>query len=189
MMNQSYSFSGRSGRPNDRDYAPYRRPCGRGMLPDRGVYPGGFGGTHRQGGISQGMPRQGTAPQGGCGCRQHGGAPADAKGASLPVGQRNVSEERGGCGCGRHEHRDRSGAPLMDQIRAVDFALYETVLYLDVYPDSCDALETYHKLCAQSKALHREYEKAFGPLTAFGNESTTSWDWMRKPCPWEYDAD
>ena len=78
---------------------------------------------------------------------------------------------------------------LMDQIRAVDFAMYETILYLDVYPHSCDALETYHKLKAQREALHREYESLCGPLTAFGNQSTTSWDWMSKPFPWEYDAD
>ena len=78
---------------------------------------------------------------------------------------------------------------LMEQIRAVDFALYETVLYLDVYPHSCDALETYHKLKAQQKELYREYEALCGPLTAFGNESQTSWDWMGKPFPWEYDAD
>ncbi len=77
----------------------------------------------------------------------------------------------------------------MEQIRAVDFALYETILYLDVYPNSCEALTTYHKLRAQSEELHRAFESTVGPLTAFGNESTTSWDWMRKPFPWEYDAD
>jgi hypothetical protein len=114
---------------------------------------------------------------------------------------------RGSCACGNHHHdhehspenrcahnsqgRERNTAchTLMDQIRAVDFALYETVLYLDVYPHSCDALETYHKLKAQSHALHEEYESVCGPLTAFGNRSTASWDWMSKPCPWEYDAD
>lgn len=78
---------------------------------------------------------------------------------------------------------------LMEQIRATDFALYEVILYLDVYPHSCDALETYHKLKAQSEALHREYESTVGPLTAFGNESTTDWDWMKKPFPWEYNAE
>lgn len=189
MMNQSYSFSGRSGHAGDRDFAPYRRPCGRGMLPDRGLYPRGFDGGRRQGGLSQSMPRPGAAPQSGCGCRASGGSPANEKVASLSVGQKHACEGRDGCTCGRHEHHDHNGSRLMDQIRAVDFALYETVLYLDVYPDSCDALETYHKLCAQSRELHRAYEQAFGPLTAFGNESTASWDWMKKPCPWEYDAD
>ena len=87
--------------------------------------------------------------------------------------------------CGNHSSCNR----LMDQIRAVDFALYETVLYLDVYPNSCDALETYHKLKAQREALRKEYEASCDPLTAFGNQSTASWDWMSKPFPWEYDAE
>ena len=77
----------------------------------------------------------------------------------------------------------------MEQIRAVDFALYEVILYLDVYPHCHEALETYHKLKERSEALHREYESALGPITAFGNESTTTWDWMKKPFPWEYDAE
>ena len=77
---------------------------------------------------------------------------------------------------------------LMEQIRAVDFALYETVLYLDVYPHSCDALETYRKLSAQSEALHNQYEASCGPLTAFGNRGDT-WDLMSRPFPWEYGAE
>ena len=50
-------------------------------------------------------------------------------------------------------------------------------------------VETYHKLKAQCEALRREYETACGPLTATGNHSISSWDWMSKPFPWEYDAD
>ena len=76
----------------------------------------------------------------------------------------------------------------MEQIRAVDFALYETVLYLDVYPRSCDAMETYRKLRARSEALHAEYEAVCGPLTAFGCKGD-GWDWMSPPFPWEYDAE
>lgn len=106
------------------------------------------------------------------------------EGASCPLHRSHGHDRREGCGCdGDH------GSRLMDQIRAVDFALYETVLYLDVYPHSCDALETYHKLKAQSEALHKEYETTHAPITAFGNHSTASWDWMSKPFPWEYDAD
>ena len=97
-----------------------------------------------------------------------------------------VESRNNGCGCGCE---NKACKQLLDQIRAVDFALWETILYLDVYPHSCDALETYHKLKAQSEALRREYEAACGPLTATGNLSTTSWDWVSTPFPWEYDAD
>lgn len=204
MMNQYYGFTGRSARVGgDRatergyDRSPYRRPTGRGGIFPYGSNPAPLGGSH-PGSVS------GNAMGGGCGCRGnrqathyedqghgHGGLNHGEHGQSRPVMNRG-----GGCGCGnnRQEHHDHqncggSCGRLMDQIRAVDFALYETVLYLDVYPDSCDALETYHKLREQSKALHEEYESTCGPLTAFGNKSVGSWDWMSKPCPWEYEAE
>ncbi len=123
--------------------------------------------------------------------------------------QREEQRSRGnGCGCGCHHHdhnhhhdhdhdhdhdhahdRDNCGCnKLLRQIRAVDFALYEVVLYLDVYPTSCEALDTYHKLVARRKALCQEYQAACGPLTSTGNESRTSWDWIEKPFPWEASA-
>ena len=172
MMNQYYGIDGRSngGRQNG-DRTPYRSPINRGGC---GMNPGG-----------RATPRTGT----GCGC--HTGRNGEGR-RNTPCrpDQRDVipagATTRSRCGCGGNED---GGTHLMEQIRAVDFALYETVLYLDVYPHSCDALETYHKLKAQSEALHAEYETAHAPLTAFGNKSDTSWDWMGKPFPWEYDAD
>ena len=92
-----------------------------------------------------------------------------------------------GCGCESKPSQDYR--KLMEQIRAVDFALYEVILYLDVYPHCREAMETYHKLRERSEALHREYESTKGPITAFGNQSPDSWDWMKKPFPWEYDAE
>jgi len=179
MMNEYYGHTRGMGGRGGRDHgsmnrAPYRRPMGRGSMP---TYP--------------------SARSGGCGCGLSGrmeqtpprricpDPPAKAEPcAAVPV--LNGS----GCGCGCDHGQDRSACrKLLEQIRAVDFALYETVLYLDVYPHSCDALETYHKLKAQQTELHKEYEALCGPLTAFGNESRTSWDWMNKPFPWEYDAD
>lgn len=178
MMNQYYGFSGRVGRPNY-DRTPYRRPMNRGGM--YGGMPGGMPGN---------MPRQGC----GCGLRnghhdhdhhEHRDHDRHDHGTTTMI-------PAGGCGCGcGHSHGTETASckHLMDQIRAVDFALYETVLYLDVYPHSCDALETYRKLKAQSEALHAEYESSCAPLTAFGNKSDSSWDWMSKPFPWEYDAD
>ena len=207
MMNQYYGFTGRGGRSagdrntdrnrdNGWDRSPYRRPASRG-----GMFPYGAPQAPGTGGCGPGRP-----PFAGDNRQPNGGKRSD------PPSQQGQSHSlpamsRGGCGCGNRDQNDRHNCRedhlhggcgcggnsscklLMDQIRAVDFALYETVLYLDVYPNSCDALETYHKLKAQHEALRREYEATCGPLTAFGNQSTASWDWMGKPFPWEYDAD
>ncbi len=170
MMNQ---YRDRFGRMGSRmggcgDASPYRRPQSR-----------------------EGMLRQSFNRSGGCGCGLVSGQgqsryPENAT-SHAPVCQVPTPiPERPNCGCGGSVSVNCK--KLMEQIRAVDFALYETVLYLDVYPHSCDALETYRKLKAQSDALHAEYESVCGPLTAFGNKGD-SWDWMGKPFPWEYDAE
>lgn len=77
---------------------------------------------------------------------------------------------------------------LLDQIRAVDFALAELVLYLDAYPHCREALDTYHMLIARRRGLCQQYETSCGPLTAMGNRSNDTWDWINGPFPWEYKA-
>lgn len=215
MMNEYYGQPFRFGGRGDRydrkgDRAPYRRPMSRGSLPANPY--NGVGGAH--GGCGCGLTHEqahGAEARNGCGCglsQAHGNgdirngcgcgghreqnrgnrscpnhAPHDHRQA-LPV------MENGGRGCGYGcGEVSASCQKLMEQIRAVDFALYEVILYLDVYPHSCDALETYHKLKAQREALRKEYENTCGPLTAFENESGASWDWISSPFPWEYGAE
>ncbi len=138
-------------------------------------------------------------------------------GRSCPLSNRQVRND--GCGCGRHhEHYeevvpsrdhvkdlaytnnvcgcgcengcgDNECSKLLKQIQMVDFALYEVILYLDAYPESCEALNTYHMLMNRKKKLLSGYEETCGPITAHGNVSTTSWDWVKGPAPWEYPKD
>ena len=82
----------------------------------------------------------------------------------------------------------RRGA-LLQQLREIDFALVETILYLDAYPDHPQAMEYYHRLLEDRRRLMEEYERAYGPLTATGNYSKSSWEWVKTPWPWEADAD
>ena len=181
MMNQyNDRMGGRMSRPCDA--TPYRRPTVReGMMP---LSP------DRMGGCGCGLGRkQQTA--GSCGARRGTscapmGKPEPVR-TPLPTPCGSERNDRHACGCGGNSVSIQC-KKLMEQIRAVDFALYETILYLDVYPHSCDALETYRKLKAQSEALHTEYEASCGPLTAFGNTGNT-WEWMSQPFPWEYDAE
>lgn len=164
MMNQYRDRYNRGGgrTPRYPDASPYRRsPLREDMLQNGFNRPGGYG----------------------CG----GGRPTPRP---MPYDRNSTctAPRAATCGCEGGRQNSVNRRKLMEQIRAVDFALYETVLYLDVYPHSCDALENYRKLRAQSEALRAEYEATCGPLTAFGNRGDT-WDWMRDPFPWEYDAE
>ena len=95
-------------------------------------------------------------------------------------------EEGCGCGCGQSES---DCAKIKKQLQTVDFALYEVILYLDAYPEHQEALNTYHMLLARRQKLIEDYESLCGPLTAFGNVSTVSWDWVKGTAPWEYPVD
>lgn len=88
------------------------------------------------------------------------------------------------CGCdGTHNVDD-----IRMRIKEIDFALADTILYLDVYPCKKEALEYYHKLLCTRRTLVEMYEDASGPLTAYGNVSPTEWNWVKSPWPWEFDA-
>ena len=83
---------------------------------------------------------------------------------------------------------DRSCRALMKRIRALDFAIQETVLYLDAYPRCVKALEHYHALVEQRESAVAEYQRLCGPITACGNKNKTTWQWISSPWPWEYEA-
>ncbi len=77
---------------------------------------------------------------------------------------------------------------LLDQIRAEDFALYETALFLNTHPDCQDALCYYQARKDTVRALKKQYEHAFGPLSIYGNTDGNCWRWVEGPWPWEKEA-
>ena len=85
-------------------------------------------------------------------------------------------------------HSDRSCKAQLEALRALDFAIQETALYLDAYPHHPEALEYYHALIAQREKVAAAYEKDCAPLTIYGNRNRTKWDWVAGPWPWENDA-
>ena len=76
---------------------------------------------------------------------------------------------------------------LLKKIQAEDFALYETVLYLDAYPDCCEALALYRRLVEQRNEVAKNYESTCGPLNACGGKTEQYWDWVSAPWPWSPD--
>lgn len=76
---------------------------------------------------------------------------------------------------------------LMNRLRKVDFALSDTILYLDAYPQCKAAMEYYKKLLGERTVLLEKLSQNGIPLTAVSNYSD-SWNWTNSPWPWEYEA-
>ncbi len=95
-----------------------------------------------------------------------------------------MNNRQNSCYRGCNSNGGANQASLMRKIQEIDFSLYETVLYLDAYPRCRAALNYYHSLKKTRDALAAEYENAYGPITAFGNTSQGSWDWVNGPWPW-----
>lgn len=89
--------------------------------------------------------------------------------------------------CASGNGGDRGCRAILDHLRAVDFALTETVMYLDAYPNCREAMDFYRKLVAERKQLVDTYESQCGPLTMYGNDKN-GWEWAQGPWPWEAEA-
>lgn len=76
---------------------------------------------------------------------------------------------------------------LIKKLQAVDFAIIETVLYLDAYPNCQAALSHYRKLTDERRKLYGAIEAAGMPLTNMGNEGD-EWNWTKGPWPWQPEA-
>ena len=88
----------------------------------------------------------------------------------------------------RDEVRERASVmsedALMRKLQELSFMAVELELYLDAYPDSADALETYRRSTAELAALTRQYEERFGPLTARSSRGER-WTWTTGKWPWQ----
>ena len=82
----------------------------------------------------------------------------------------------------------REARKLIRELQLVDFSLIDTVLYLDAYPCSTEALNYYHKLLAEKKKLEELLSQSGYPITPGDNTSTYEWKWTDGPWPWELDA-
>jgi len=90
-----------------------------------------------------------------------------------------------GCGCNGNTNDCKK---LMKQLQTVEFALVDTVLYLDAYPCSSEALAYYHKLRQERMEILEKMARCNTPITNLDNTSEHSWDWTNAPWPWELDA-
>lgn len=73
---------------------------------------------------------------------------------------------------------------MMRLIQTHDFALIETMLYLDGHPDDMSALNYYNEQKKLKSKYIKEYEAKYGPITYDFNYDD-HWDWVATPWPWE----
>ena len=92
----------------------------------------------------------------------------------------DMRNNRASCPCGNCK-------ALTDQLRKIDFAIYETVLYLDAYPDCARALSYYNELMTERCRIADAVNEACGPLTHRDNRGG-EWLWTKGPWPWQIDA-
>lgn len=76
---------------------------------------------------------------------------------------------------------------LIRKIQALDFAIYEMVLYLDTHPYCAQGLRLLAQYRAERKAAVTEYENTYGKLvlTVADAGNVNRWNWVNDPWPWE----
>ncbi len=76
------------------------------------------------------------------------------------------------------------------KIWALDFSIYEFILYLDTHPWDKRALMKLHALKKEKYAAIKDYESKFGPYTVTAeNTHPDSFTWVNDPWPWEYNKE
>lgn len=74
---------------------------------------------------------------------------------------------------------------MLAQWQQYNFALVDLNLYLDTHPNDQEALNLFKKYKDIKRQITDKYEKKYGPLTFTGDISTSSWNWINSPWPWE----
>ncbi len=77
---------------------------------------------------------------------------------------------------------------LLKRLQTYNFAAYDMLLYLDTHPNDKKAFAMFKDLVAKTQELKKEYERAYGPLTAYAAAGSDTFDWLESPWPWEKEA-
>lgn len=74
---------------------------------------------------------------------------------------------------------------LKCRIQILDFALTETIQFLNTHPCDYEALRYYRILRKKLERLERIYTRKCGPLTSKNVDTEYGWEWACCPWPWE----
>ncbi len=78
---------------------------------------------------------------------------------------------------------------LLLEIMELSFAINDLNLYLDLHPNDREMLEKFNKLVVISNQKEMEYVKTYGPLEVIDSDSSSSFEWIKNPWPWEREDD
>lgn len=84
-----------------------------------------------------------------------------------------------------NEEECRFCKKLLCRIQVLDFALNETIQFLNTHPCDCEALRYYCQIRKKLERAERLYERKCGPLTSKGVDTEYGWEWATCPWPWE----
>ena len=78
-----------------------------------------------------------------------------------------------------------AGTPL-GELMALDFAIKELNLYLDMHCDDTEAFEMMKSLISLYREGKKAYVQKYGPLNLESLEFSDTYNWLQSPWPWEY---
>lgn len=74
---------------------------------------------------------------------------------------------------------------LLLEIMALSFAINDLNLYLDLHPTDESMLRKFKDLTEKAYSKEMEYVKCYGPLEVMDSESSSKFEWINNPWPWE----
>ncbi len=80
---------------------------------------------------------------------------------------------------------DNEKQKLLRRLQAVRFAVHDAALYLDSHPACREGLKYFREKRELCEKLTKQYEDAYGPLTASASAAEERFDWVCTPFPWE----
>lgn len=82
----------------------------------------------------------------------------------------------------------RNCKALLLQLQTVDFAITDTLLYLDAYPNDNRAMEYLNNRMAEREQILAAMKESGCPPVTPAAEGSESFRWVENPWPWENDA-
>ena len=77
---------------------------------------------------------------------------------------------------------------MLHQLQALNFAVSELGLYLDTHPTDQEALDLFNQYAEMYEDALQKYEQEKGSLMQMRAGINGSYQWVKGPWPWEYNA-